>query len=83
MPRYYFHVFDSLAMFDEEGTDLPGIRAAQAEALHVAQELIGVTGSKAEFQSDWRIEVVDEAGSLVFRLEFMVPIAISDRAARP
>ena len=70
MPRYYFHVFDSLAMFDEEGTDLPGIRAAQAEALHVAQGLIGVTG-KAEFQMDWRIEVVDEAGGLVFRLEFL------------
>ena len=41
MPMYYFHIRDGSTLeVDPDGTELPDIRAAHAEALNVAHELL-------------------------------------------
>ena len=33
MPRYFFHVIDGREIIDNEGTELPGLKEARAEAI--------------------------------------------------
>ena len=73
MPRYYFNVFDGLTLLDEEGTELIDINAARMEALQVAHGLIESAARRADLGEGWRIEVVNGAGDILFRMDFKVP----------
>ena len=72
MPRYYFHVYDGHAEIDRDGTELPDIKAARAEALRLAGGIIADAGARADLGEDWRFEVTDAAGLILFRLDFIV-----------
>jgi len=41
MPRYFFNVEDDRTIIDQEGTDLPNLRAAREEAVSTSSELFG------------------------------------------
>lgn len=58
---------------DEEGTDLPNISAARKEALHVAEGLFESAERRADLGEEWHIEVMNDAGTLMFRMEFLAP----------
>ena len=58
---------------DEEGTDLPNISAARKEALHVAEALFESAERRADLGEEWHIEVMNHAGTLMFRMEFLAP----------
>ena len=73
MPRYYFNVYDGLTLLDDEGTELTDINAARMEALQVAQGLIESAARRSELGQSWRVEVVNETGKLLFRMDFLVP----------
>ncbi len=67
MGLYRFHVRDAAGLVvDEEGTELPDLPAAFAEALHCTRELMDDTPIPAGMQ----FEIADEAGRVVL----MVPI---------
>lgn len=80
MPRYYFHVHDGVDSLDMEGTELPGIDAARAEAIVLAGEIIQNAGMRADLREEWRITVADVTDLVLFRMTFMV--AESPAAAR-
>ena len=73
MPRYFFNVYDGVALLDHEGTELVDISAARLEALQVAQGLIESAARRADLGQTWQIEVVNRAGALLFRMNFLVP----------
>ena len=67
MGLYRFHVRDAAGLVvDEEGTELPDLPAAFAEALRCVHELMDDTPIPAGMQ----FEIADEAGRVVL----MVPI---------
>ena len=46
MPRYFFHVTDGSSVRDDEGTELPDIYTAQAEAIRMSGEILRDMGAK-------------------------------------
>jgi hypothetical protein len=63
MPMYYFHIRDGSTLeTDPDGTELPDINAAHAEALKVAQELLSEV---ADLGREAVIEVADGDGQTV------------------
>jgi hypothetical protein len=66
MPMYYFHIRDGSSLeSDPDGTELPDISAAHAEALKVAHELlreVADLGQKAV------LEVADENGHTILTM---------------
>jgi hypothetical protein len=66
MPRYHFNVRQgSNVIFDEEGEELPDLKAAQFEARMSARELI-MEALKSDKELDGRvIEITDDAGTVI------------------
>ena len=72
MPRYFFHVHDGTVMRDRDGTELPDLQTARAEALMLAGKIIGDAGARRDLGEEWVIEVTDETGLILFRMDFVV-----------
>ena len=70
MPRYFFHVHDGSSFFDTEGTELPDIYTAQARAIRTAGEILRDMGAKFWDGLEWKMEVADERGQILFVLRF-------------
>ena len=68
MPLYYLHIRngDKLEV-DPDGTELPDLNAAVAEALKVARELLGEVN---DLRRDAVIEIADGAGRTVLTVPF-------------
>ena len=60
MPRYFFHIHDGCSIRDPEGTELPDIYVAQAEAVRLSGALLRDLGAKFWDEKDWKLEVTDE-----------------------
>lgn len=75
MPRYFFHIHDGRSIPDQEGTELPGLQAAQKEAVKLAGEMLA--SDPAEFWNcnQWQVEVQDETGLVLFTLDFIASMA--------
>ena len=46
MPRYFFHVQDGSSSPDTDGTELPDIYTAQAQAIRTSGEILRDMGAK-------------------------------------
>jgi len=70
MPKYFFHVRDGKdVLLDPEGVQLaPG--AVAGYALRAARDCIAHEAKTGRIDMDQRVEVEDEAGTIVHRLEF-------------
>lgn len=68
MPLYFLHIRsgDKLEV-DPDGTDLPDVDAAFAEALKVARELVDEV---ADLGRDAMIEIADGSGEIVLIVPF-------------
>ena len=65
MPMYYFHIRDGSTLeVDPDGTELPDISAAHAEALKVAHELLRELPDLQKAV----IEIADEHGRTVLTM---------------
>lgn len=80
MPRYHFTVRDGSDRPDRVELDLPDVIAARAEGMMFAGELIRDAGCRRDVKDDWCVEITDEAGSVLFRMDFVV--AASAAASR-
>ena len=68
MPMYYFHIRDRDKFeVDPDGTELPDIDAARAEALKVAQELMTEV---PDLGREAVIEIADGYGQIVLTVPF-------------
>lgn len=72
MPRYYFNVYDGLSSLDVEGTELPDWRAARKAAIRLAGEILKDDADRIDLGEDWRIEVADQTGLVLFQMTFLV-----------
>ncbi|MCJ2008009.1 DUF6894 family protein [Methylobacterium sp. J-092] len=70
MPRYYFNVHDDGNSLNDDGIEFADKRAAGIEALRYAGELIKAKAEQLLGGNPWYMEVTDERGLLVFRLNF-------------
>ena len=70
MPRYYFHVIDSRAIIDTEGTEYPTLEKGRLAAIETAGGILKSEGMAAWHNNAWRMSVADEAGVVVFSLDF-------------
>ena len=81
MPCYHFNVYDGVSTHDRDGTAFADVHEARREALRRASTLLDDEVMRGRFGEDWQIEVTDEAGRLLFRLDFIVEISEFDRAS--
>jgi hypothetical protein len=70
MPRYFFHVRDSVDIIDNEGTDFTDPDAARAEAVVAAGEMLRDVGGRFWQRPEWRLWVTDETGHTICALRF-------------
>ena len=85
MPRYFFDLRDGSYIPDTDGTDLADLRTARIAAVELAGILLKEGAAKFWDGLEWRIEVKDEAGLILFVLDFSATDspAVSGLAARP
>ncbi len=83
MPRYFFNVYDDHVSIDTVGLELAGHKEARRAAVRSCGVIIESEGEKFRFDEDWRMEVVDETGLILFRLDFSVmdSPAVSNRVS--
>lgn len=68
VPRYFFNVRDGVYSPDEDGSDLPDIYSAQAEAIKLCGALIRELGAKFWDHGEWQLEVCDVDQTPLFTL---------------
>lgn len=78
MPRYFFHIMDGTAVRDEDGTELPDVYTAQAEAIRLSGEVLRDLGGRFWDGTAWRLEVEDERARVLFVLHFSAEERLSD-----
>ena len=72
MSRYYFNVQDGRSDIDRDGTELPDVQSARSEALRLAGAIIDDAGRRGDLGEEWRVEVTDDTGLMLFRMDFIV-----------
>ncbi|TXM91272.1 hypothetical protein [Methylobacterium sp. WL116] len=72
MPRFHFNIYDGEDYLDKDGFELPSWEQARHEAIRLAGEIFQHTAGKISLGEDWRMEVTDEKGLILFRLDFTV-----------
>lgn len=69
MPLFHFNVLDGVSDIDHEGTELPDVDAAWREARLLAGDIIKDESEWQKLGDEWRIEVTDHAGLILFRID--------------
>lgn len=72
MPRFHFNIHDGKSILDEEGTVLPDWQTARIEAVRLAGRILQDEAQSIALGEDWRIEVTDDAGLILFQMTFLV-----------
>ncbi|MDB5651731.1 MAG: hypothetical protein JWL62_3251 [Hyphomicrobiales bacterium] len=60
----------SLLIKDDEGTELPGLEAARAEAIAAAREAMQETIKQGFLPLSWSFEISDDRGRVILRVPF-------------
>ncbi len=68
IPLYHFNARDGVSIADEDGTELPNLYAARLEAIRYSGQLLSDHPDAFRIQSEWRIEVTDECGMILFAI---------------
>lgn len=70
---YFFHVFtDGIQRHQSDGLQFPSRKDAWHEATMSAGEIIREMDGRMHPGLDWRMDVTDSAGELIFRLSFKI-----------
>jgi hypothetical protein len=70
--RYFFHIREGARELpDEIGEDLPDDEAAWKEATITAGKLLQDMDGKLKSGQEWRMEISDEAGRLIWVLRLL------------
>ncbi|MBW6530410.1 hypothetical protein KZ820_06655 [Sphingomonas sp. RRHST34] len=77
MPRFFFHVTDGVDIRDEEGTELPNLKAARRVAVQYAGALLREVDSDELDRHDWVMTVTDDTGLTMFTLNIFLMLAPS------
>ncbi|GJD96606.1 DUF6894 family protein [Methylobacterium iners] len=80
MPRYFFNVHDGRSKLDTEGTELPDWQTARREAVRLASGILRDEADRLSFGEEWRLEVTDSRGLILFQLDFCFTEAAAVRS---
>ena len=83
MPRYHFNVYDGVTLLDKKGVELPNATFARREAIRYSGVLLEEGADKDDLGAEWRMEVTDETGLILFRLDFFVTPSPVMRSLKP
>lgn len=83
MPRFHFNVYDGVNQIDREGTELKNYDEARIEAMRLSGKILESTAHRLVLGEDWRMEVADDTGLILFRLDFTVMEAPVLSGSRP
>jgi len=77
MPRFYFHIHNSVEIRDPEGVELPSLIAARSEAVIAARALMADDlKTKGEITLSHSITVEPEGGAFGFVVPFRACVEI-------
>ena len=78
VPRFFFHTEDGRCFSDEDGTDLPDLEAAKAEALRLIGEVAREDAAEFWATGELRVTVADHRNLTLFALDMsaIMPPAI-------
>lgn len=77
MPKFFFHIHNSVEIRDPEGAELPTLTAARTEATKAARALMADDlTTKGEITLSHRIDVELEDGAQAFVLPFRACVEI-------
>lgn len=71
MPRYFFNVHDGQSLVDDDGTEFPTIEAARTCAVQTAGALLKDHAATFWSGGDWKMDVAEASGLLLFSLHFI------------
>lgn len=83
MPRYHFNVYDGETVIDDTGVELPDLVFARREAIRHSGELLEDAGRLGVLGEEWRMEVTDSNGLILFSLNFVVTASPAASGAMP
>ena len=72
MPRFYFNVRDGHDIADTDGVELDDFRAARREAIRLSGALLESEADQFDAGDEWRLEVTDETGLILFVMTFSI-----------
>jgi hypothetical protein len=72
VPRYHFNILDGVRLPDTDGIELPDWHAARLEAVRRAGEILKDEPQSVALGEDWRIEVTDHTGLILFQMTFLM-----------
>ena len=77
MPRFFFHIVDGAGnAADEEGLHLADLAAAKEVALKGARDILAAEIKHGKIDLNWRIDVADGKGAVVFTLPFSEAVLV-------
>lgn len=79
MPRYFFNICYGSSIPDKEGTELPDAGAAWKEATIACGEMLRDLDGSLKVGPEWRMEVAEESGKVLFSLRFRLRLTNSPR----
>lgn len=82
MPRYFFHVHDGKSIPDHKGVELPDWDAARLHAITVAGRIVADEPQRLGLGEDWTMEVSDENGLVLFKLDFHITASPAVRESK-
>ncbi len=69
MPRFHFNILGDTPDPDLEGTEFPDIETAKCEARRYAGTRLSDSAFIADPDDEWRIEITDPTGLVLFRID--------------
>jgi hypothetical protein len=78
MSLFFFHLRDGTdTLIDEEGAELDSAEEARESAMMHARSIISHEALQGRINLNQRIEVLDEAGALIFSLGFADAVQVT------
>ena len=82
MPRYHFGSVDGHREPDKEGMELSNLEAAKAHAMEYAGDVLKSDPAVLWRHGQWRVEVTDDNGELLFTVITLAIDAPNSRGKR-
>ena len=77
MPRFFFHLFNSIDARDREGRELPDLAAATGEAVTDIQSIISGDAKDGRVDLRGRIEIAGADGATLKTVRFTDAVVLS------
>ncbi len=80
MSLFRFQIFDGRSQIDPHTIDLPNLAAARREGIRRAGATLVLDAPIMTPDKDWRLDVTDEQGTLLFRYDFTMTLSPAAKA---